>query len=144
MWPVSSKSGHNHFLIYHKSVDGLALCCVRLHKETMSSFDQDPRPDVGRFSRLGHTRVGKGARLVGRQTLAVIGLLLVILSVPVGFLTPFLPIGLPIGLLGSALLARNSVWGQRFIGYLLRRHPKLEKITPDWLLKLILGQEKTD
>ena len=83
-----------------------------------------------------------GARLIGRQTLAVIGLVLVFLSIPIGFLTPFLPIGLPIGIFGSALLARNSVWGQRFIRHLLVKYPRLEKISPDWLLKLILGKEK--
>ena len=86
----------------------------------------------------------EGARLIGRQALAVIGLLMVILSVPIGFLTPFLPIGLPIGIFGSALLARNSVWGQRFIRHLLVKNPRLEKISPDWLLKIILGKEKTD
>ena len=88
--------------------------------------------------------LGNGARLLGRQALAIIGLLMVILAIPIGFLTPFLPIGLPIGIFGSALLARNSVWGQRFIRHLLIKNPRLEKISPDWLLKMILGKEKTD
>lgn len=92
----------------------------------------------------GFGTLGKGARLIGRQTLAVIGLLLVILAAPIGFLTPFIPVGLPMGIFGSALLARNSVWGQRFIRYLLVKYPRLEKISPDWLLKLILGEEKAD
>lgn len=88
--------------------------------------------------------VVEGARLIGRQTLAVIGLILVFLSIPIGFLTPFLPIGLPIGIFGSALLARNSVWGQRFIRHLLVKSPHLKKISPDWLLKMILGKEEAD
>jgi len=111
----------------------------------MSQLENDPHPsDKPSFAAAGLGRVGNGARLIGRQTLALIGLLLVILSVPIGFLTPFLPIGLPIGMFGSALLARNSVWGQRLIKHLLTRYPRLEKISPNWLLKLILGQEKAD
>ncbi|MEM7663540.1 MAG: hypothetical protein AAF292_14955 [Pseudomonadota bacterium] len=78
-------------------------------------------------------------KILFRQVLALIGLFLVILSIPIGFLTPFLPVGLPLGILGAALLARNSVWGQQLIRHLLDRYPKLNKITPDWLLKLITG-----
>jgi len=87
----------------------------------------------------GFAFVGNSARTVGRQALALLGLFLVILSIPIGFITPFIPIGFPIGILGSALLARNSVWGQRLIRYLMRRYPRLERIAPDWLLKLIMG-----
>lgn len=87
-------------------------------------------------------RVGIGARLIGRQALAITGLVLVILSVPIGFLTPFLPIGLPIGIFGSALLARNSVWGQRFIGHIVNKYPALERISPNWLVQLVLGRDK--
>jgi len=107
-------------------------------KETTPPQGEEPLP-IG-----GAGFAFKGVRLVGRQALALIGLFLVILSVPIGFVTPFLPIGLPIGIFGSALLARNSIWGQRLIRYLLRRYPRLEKIAPDWLLALILGKEKTD
>lgn len=106
----------------------------------MSQTENDPKPgDKGLFALFGLAQVGSGARMLGRQTLALIGLILVILSVPIGFLTPFLPVGLPIGIFGSALLARNSVWGQRLIRYLLTRYPSLKKLTPNWLLKLILG-----
>jgi len=85
--------------------------------------------------------VGGGVRIVVRQALALVGLFLVILSIPIGFLTPFLPIGLPIGVLGSALLARNSVWGQQLIKGILERYPKLYRLTPSWLLKLITGSD---
>lgn len=78
-------------------------------------------------------------KIIFRQVLALVGLFFVILSVPIGFLTPFLPIGLPVGIFGAALLARNSVWGQQLIRSLLRRYPKLDKMTPEWLLKLITG-----
>ena len=111
----------------------------------MSRDNHDlPPKDEPRLTGSGFGILGNGARLIGRQALAVIGLLMVILSVPIGFLTPFLPIGLPIGIFGSALLARNSVWGQRFVRYLLVKYPRLESISPDWLLKMILGKEKTD
>ena len=111
----------------------------------MNRDDHDLPPKGGpRLIGAGFGILGNGARLLGRQALAIIGLLMVILAIPIGFLTPFLPIGLPIGIFGSALLARNSVWGQRFIRHLLIKNPRLEKISPDWLLKMILGKEKTD
>ena len=111
----------------------------------MSRDNHDlPPKDEPRLTGSGFGILGNGARLIGRQTLAVMGLLMVILAIPIGFLTPFIPIGLPIGIFGSALLARNSVWGQRFIRHLLIKNPRLEKISPDWLLKMILGKEKTD
>lgn len=106
----------------------------------MNSSDQNTPPGGDPTGAFGFGF----ARLIGRQALAVIGLFLVIMSVPIGFLTPFLPIGLPIGIFGSALLARNSVWGQRFVRHLLVKYPRLEKISPDWLQKIILGKEKTD
>ena len=109
----------------------------------MSRDNHDlPPKDEPRLTGSGFGNLGNGARLVGRQTLAVVGLVLVILSVPIGFLTPFIPIGLPIGIFGSALLARNSVWGQRFIGHLVDKNPALERVTPNWLVKLVLGREK--
>lgn len=110
----------------------------------MSDFNPNPRLDKGdgpppvRFA-----TVGRGARVLGRQALAILGLTLVLLSVPLGFLTPFIPIGFPMGFFGTALLARNSVWGQRLIRYLLRRYPKLNQIMPLWLKKLILGSNET-
>ncbi|MEO1029305.1 MAG: hypothetical protein AAFX02_09650, partial [Pseudomonadota bacterium] len=45
---------------------------------------------------------------LGRQALAIIGLVLVIISVPIAMATPFIPIGLPIGIVGVVLLGRNS------------------------------------
>lgn len=110
----------------------------------MSDFNPNPQMDNGdRPPPIGIASVGRGARVLGRQALAVIGLMLVILSIPIGFLTPFIPIGFPMGFFGTALLARNSVWGQQLIRYILRRYPKLEAITPNWLLKLIMGPNKT-
>jgi len=112
----------------------------------MTDF-KDTRPQGEKPLPIGGAGAGvvfKGVRLVGRQALALLGLFLVILSIPIGFITPAIPIGLPIGLFGSALLARNSVWGQRLIRGLVNRFPKLEKIIPDWLEKLVFGKQKAD
>ena len=106
----------------------------------MNDYDDPEREAPANAGKFG--KVGFGARLVGRQALAVIGLVLVILSIPIGFLTPFIPVGLPIGIFGSALLARNSVWGQRFIGHIVDKNPALEKVTPNWLVRLVLGRDK--
>lgn len=106
----------------------------------MSDQNNIGHDETASSGKLG--QVGGGVKLIGRQALAIIGLVLVILSVPIGILTPFLPIGLPIGIFGSALLARNSVWGQRFIGYILDKNPNLERISPNWLIKLVLGRDK--
>lgn len=116
--------------------------CLRVHIEEMSDQDHETPPSREPAAPFG--AVGYGARLVGRQVLALLGLFLIILSIPIGFLTPAIPVGLPIGLFGSALLARNSVWGRRFIRYLINRFPKLEKIIPVWLDILIFGKKKAD
>lgn len=81
---------------------------------------------------------------LGRQALALVGLFLVIISVPVAIATPFLPIGLPIGVMGVALLGRNSVWGQRLLNHLLSKKPELERLAPEWLMKLVFGRPKQD
>ncbi|MEM9669804.1 MAG: hypothetical protein AAF950_12840 [Pseudomonadota bacterium] len=101
-----------------------------ISQETSVGSRPEAKPRIG---------LGSGVRVLFRQVLALIGLFLVVISVPLGFLTPFLPIGLPIGILGAALLARNSVWGQQLIRHLLNKYPKLDKFTPEWLLKLITG-----
>jgi len=106
----------------------------------MTEYDDIREPEPPRAGRFG--AMGLGVRLLGRQTLAIAGLIMVILSVPIGFLTPFLPIGLPIGIFGAALLTRNSVWGQRFIGHIVRKYPAAERITPNWLVKFVLGRDK--
>ncbi|MEL7480669.1 MAG: hypothetical protein AAGJ29_03835 [Pseudomonadota bacterium] len=104
------------------------------------AYKQDP--PTGPVDPAPFTGVRQGIRTLSRQTFAIIGLALIILSVPIGFLTPFLPIGLPMGIAGAALLARNAVWGQRLIGWMLRRHPRLERLSPNWLIRMILKRDK--
>ncbi len=77
-----------------------------------------------------------------RSTLALLGALLIPVGVIVAFLTPILPVGLPIVILGVVLLARNAVWGRRFIQNTLARYPKLERFAPDWLMRLIFGEHR--
>ncbi len=50
-----------------------------------------------------------------RQLLALIGLFMIALSIPIGIMTPLVPVGLPFGILGVILLGRNSVWGHRWM-----------------------------
>ena len=85
-----------------------------------------------------HRRV-KGAF---RQMLAVVGLMHIVVAIPVGIATPFLPIGLPIAIIGVILLGRNSVWGRRWMEGIMVRHPRVERFAPNWLMRLVFGREK--
>jgi len=77
-----------------------------------------------------------------RQLLALIGLLMIALSIPIGIVTPLIPIGLPFGILGVVLLGRNSVWGHRWMESVLKRHTDVERFAPNWLMKLVFAREK--
>ncbi len=84
----------------------------------------------------------QGVNVAVRQVLALIGLVLIILAVPVGFATPFIPVGLPMAIVGVVLLGRNAVWGRRWMEGMLARHPRLERMAPNWLMKRVFGREK--
>ncbi|MEO1101828.1 MAG: hypothetical protein AAFW65_08275 [Pseudomonadota bacterium] len=88
--------------------------------------------------------VGQGMRTLVRQLFALLGLVLIIVGVPIAILTPFpfVPIGLPIVILGVALLGRNSLWGRNWMEGVLSRHPNIERFAPNWLMKLVFGREK--
>ncbi|MEO0981884.1 MAG: hypothetical protein AAFX03_04450 [Pseudomonadota bacterium] len=86
--------------------------------------------------------VSRGFELIVRQTFAIIGLSLIAISIPLGLITPFIPLGLPLGILGVVLLGRSTVWGQRWMESILRRHPKLERLAPNWLMKMVFGRNK--
>ena len=66
----------------------------------------------------------------------------IILAVPVAFATPFIPVGLPMGIVGVVLLGRNAVWGRRWMEGVLARHPRVERMAPNWLMKSVFGREK--
>lgn len=83
-------------------------------------------------------------RSIIRQTLAILGLFFIIIGVPLAMLTPFpfVPIGLPVVILGVALLGRNSIWGRRWMEGVMERHPTVERFAPNWLMKLVFGRDK--
>ncbi|MAK60632.1 MAG: hypothetical protein CMK09_06610 [Ponticaulis sp.] len=83
--------------------------------------------------------VQQGLTRLIRATLALLGAILIPIGVVIAFLTPIIPVGLPIVILGVVLLARNAVWGRRWLQSMLAKYPKLERFAPDWLLKLIFG-----
>ena len=105
----------------------------------------DDRPDPQTLPPSGTQMrtVATSLRVVMRQCLAVLGLLLIVLAIPVGILTPFLPIGLPVAILGVVLLGRNALWGKRWMEGVLVRFPKLERFAPGWLMRAVFGREKT-
>ena len=86
--------------------------------------------------------VGLGVRTLIRQACALLGLVLIGISIPIAFVTPLLPIGLPIAILGVALLGRNSLWGRRWMEGVLERHPRIERFAPNWLMKAVFAREK--
>lgn len=83
-----------------------------------------------------------GVNVAARQMLAVSGLGMIVLAIPVGIATPFLPIGLPMAIVGAVLLGRNAVWGRRWMEGVMLRHPKVERMAPGWLIRSVFGREK--
>ena len=86
--------------------------------------------------------VGSSLRTLIRQAFALLGLILIAIAIPIAFVTPLLPIGLPIAILGVALLGRNSLWGRRWMEGVLQRHPRIERFAPNWLMKAVFAREK--
>ncbi|MFN7056045.1 hypothetical protein [Hyphomonas sp.] len=83
-----------------------------------------------------------GVNVAVRQVLAVSGLGLIVLSIPIGIATPILPIGLPMAIVGVVLLGRNAVWGRRWMESVLHRHPRVERFAPNWLMRTVFGRDK--
>ncbi|MGB3626071.1 MAG: hypothetical protein WA989_09590 [Henriciella sp.] len=86
--------------------------------------------------------VTTGFRTLVRQCLAILGLVLIVVAVPIAFVTPFLPIGLPIAIIGVVLLGRNAIWGRRWMEGVLERNPRVERFAPNWLMRAVFGREK--
>jgi len=115
------------------------------HISTMSNSPdplgpRQPQPLVGQPI----AAMGQGMRTLIRQFFALLGLFFIIIGVPLAILTPFpfVPIGLPVVILGVVLLGRNSLWGRRWMEGVLERHPKVEKFAPNWLMKAVFGRDK--
>lgn len=84
----------------------------------------------------------QGVNVPLRQALAVGGFAMIMLCVPVGILTPHVPVGLPMAVVGTVLLGSNAVWGRQWLSGVLQRHPQLEQAMPGWLVQLSLGRRK--
>ncbi len=100
---------------------------------------RDPVPPFGAPGSDPLQSFHRGVGSVVRATLALIGALLIPIGIIVGILTPLLPIGFPIIICGTVLLARNATWGRRFVRGTINRHPVLRKMAPNWLLRVIFG-----
>lgn len=105
-----------------------------------SPFDKDPVKQGAASAPLG--MVGASVRTLVRQAFALLGLALIAIAIPIAFVTPLLPIGLPIAILGVVLLGRNSIWGRRWMEGVLERHPRVERFAPNWMMKAVFGREK--
>ncbi|MEM7767507.1 MAG: hypothetical protein AAF253_08465 [Pseudomonadota bacterium] len=112
--------------------------------DEMRNIDETPGQNGRGVATAPLQLVNTGVRTVIRQTLAVLGLVFIIIGVPLAILTPFpfIPIGLPVVILGVVLLGRNSLWGRRWMEGVLERHPTVERYAPDWLMKLVFGRDK--
>lgn len=106
-----------------------------------------PNPDDGEHSAQPEPPpkniLHQGMMAIIRSTLAILGFVLIPLGVIIAMLTPALPIGLPIVMTGVVLASRNSAWGRRVFQSILMKYPKLERFAPEWLMKLIFGDEYT-
>ncbi len=105
-----------------------------------SPLGKDPLKQSAAIAPLGI--VGSSVRTLVRQAFALLGLVLIAIAIPIAFVTPLLPIGLPIAILGVVLLGRNSLWGRRWMESVLERHPRVERFAPNWLMKAVFGREK--
>lgn len=85
-----------------------------------------------------------GVNVAFRQILALLGLVMIIIAIPIAFVTPLLPIGLPIAIVGVVLLGRNAMWGRRWMEGVLERHPRVERFAPNWLMRLVFGRDKNE
>lgn len=56
------------------------------------------------------------------------GTVLLVLSVPIGALTPFIPVGLPMAVVGLVLIGRNSRLGKGLILNAARRHRRTRQL----------------
>ena len=104
----------------------------------------DMEPQAGQCASLRSEFAVPGLfRNLVRQCLAVLGLCLIVIAVPIGIVTPILPIGLPLAILGVVLLGRNAVWGRRWMEGVLARNPRRERFAPAWLMRAVFRREKT-
>ena len=70
---------------------------------------------------------------------ASVGLFIILFGFVIGILTPLLPIGLPIALVGVFVLTR-SPWGQHLMVRMLERYPRIKRLIPRKVLNILLSK----
>lgn len=112
---------------------------ARMSDQYPQNNDQSGPPVPVRYNRYG-----AGMRTIARQLLALFGMFLILIGVPLAILTPFpfVPIGLPVVITGVVLLGRNSLWGRNWMERVIARFPRVERFAPNWLMKAVFGREK--
>lgn len=110
----------------------------------MADDDLSHLSDQTQARAISVASVRQGVNVLLRQLLALTGLIMIVVAIPIAFVTPLLPIGLPIAIVGVVLLGRNAMWGRRWMESVLARHPRVERFAPNWLMKLVFGREKSD
>ena len=88
-------------------------------------------------------QITRPGRIV-RGVLALLGVGLIIIGVPVAIITPFpmIPIGLSIVVAGTVLVARNSLTGRLWLAGMVEQYPRIRHLTPNWLKALLFGKSE--
>jgi len=100
-------------------------------------------PDPSPHTETQADQTALPARLI-RGMLALLGVGLIIIGVPIAIITPFpmIPIGLSIVIAGTVLVARNSLTGRLWLAGMVERHPQIQRLTPKWLKALLFGKSE--
>jgi len=75
------------------------------------------------LNNMSKTPFGSVVATVLRMIGIALGLALMVISIPLALITPFIPIGLPLFIFGAIMLAGSSSTGHRIITGFLKRHP---------------------
>jgi hypothetical protein len=103
---------------------------------------QEPSPPKTYLPPIPVRVLRQGVNVPQRQALALAGLAMIGLSVPVGFATPSVPLGLPMAAVGGVLFWLNAVWARSWLAERLQRHPRIETRLPAWFIRAALQRDK--
>ena len=91
--------------------------------------DETPTPSDQSETSKSAAGLRNGVNVAFRQILALTGLIMIVVAIPIAFVTPIIPVGLPIAIVGVVLLGR---------------HRRVERFAPNWLMRLVFGRDKKD
>ena len=74
--------------------------------------------------------------------LTILGVALVVIAGPIGILTPFIPVGLPIAIVGLILIGRNSRLGKWAIVRVSQWHPRVRNLYVKRLRPLLATRKR--